>query len=860
MYKIFLLLVLVLFIFIGCSENKNSAIVTHDISGLAVDSDHVIVIEESKLGQQFLLVTTSTPQLKSLEFEDSKSRVVMFEIHNGLLYMLESPQGHISDADLENDIVLAEFPINKQSDGKIYFDFNVGMKSLYNMLPSAWASDFDGTEYTSQTFDNQNLNIGYVKSVEQNSSTGRLWLKQVVQTNGDKGESQLSVDYYLSTYDNNSSFVPTQSPGFDKTGYFETYPQLTEHGVTKRYANKFNLSKGAVTYAISSNTPQKYRQAIRDGVEYWNNVLGETLVKVIDAPEGIQAPHPEYNIIQWQDDVTAQYAYASFNDNPLTGELLHAQIYLPSSWVDVAFHDSTYEINLQQDINSSEKICKINIGKHYYQNMLQLHSIGAKPLEIQNMVQDLLTYVVSHEVGHTLGLRHNFGGSTVHEYHEQNNTQLYSEYLKTLDDDDTTEPSDLFKSVVVTSSTMDYPDEIGDFIIGYQITRGESFSYDKAAIRYLYKGEEPQVWPFFCTDSEVGAFADCQIFDGKQALVHNLEKYNKYINLLPYSIFNEFINTKESSEWESGGALEEVMLNISALPYIELRNNVLELFSSTHYLQPLKGLYPGYSGSELHRFLENMYLDNNLILELNRDSLRQQFQEILKTDDINAREISSILKPIEPKRLILQWKNDFDQLLVSKSSGEGLYEDYKFTKEEQTIIQEKAYKLFERLGYELVVNDSSYLSRSSIHILDGVLGEGLLYTLKEMEKSYLFLTQDTAEPLRVQYGANNVYATVELPQFALNWLERSDISMLLSSDRVSMLDSLKGWGKQERIEVCEYYENYFNTLLEPLITHLKAQSFDSDEVIEFFDKSDSAANEWYLEVLTVYGTLYEEDS
>ena len=867
MYKRILILVLVSFIFIGCSEdkNKNSEIVTNDISGLAVDNDNIIVIDESKLGQQFLLITTSTPQQKSLEFEGSKSRVVMFEIHNGLLYMLESPQGHISDADLDNDIVLAEFPITKQSGGKIYFDFNVGMNSIYNMLPAYWVSDFSGTEYSSETFINKGLNIGYLKSVEQNSTNGRLWLKQIVQVNGidvalNGGESQLSVDYYLSAYESNSSFVPKQSAGFEKVGYFETHPQLTEHGVTKQYANKFNLSKGTVTYAISSNTPQKYRQAIREGVEYWNSVLGETLVRVIDAPKGVQAPHPEYNIIQWQDDVTAQYAYASFNNDPLSGELLHAQIYLPSVWTERVSQDIVYELNLQQDMNSTQKVCKIDIGKDYSLSMLKMRSIGVNPLEIENISYDLVRYAVSHEVGHTLGLRHNFGGSATHEYHDLNSTQIFTEYSKSLSDD-ITQPSDLFNSVIVTSSIMDYPNQIERMVVGYQIKKGHSFSYDKAAIRYLYKDEEPELWPFFCTDTAVGNFVDCQIFDSKTPLLHNVEQYNNKISLLPYDIFNEFIDAKASSEWNNEKTLEEVMLyNFSrASNTIVYRYYILELFSSINYLKPMKELYLGYSGSELNAFYYSEYLDNNLISEISLDSLTQQLQELFKTDELTTTQVSSVLKPLNPQALIVQWRDDFDKLLVSKSSGEGLHGDYIFTSEEQTLIQEKAHKFFERLAYEFVTKDILTLSISSVNIIDGVLGEGLLLALKGMQKDYLFLTKEDMEPLIVQYDDNSS-VIVELPQFALNWSQRNDISMLLSSNRVSKLDSLKGWGEKERIEVSAYYKNYFNTLLEPIITHLKAESFDSAEVVEFFDKSDTTTKEWYLEIMTVYGALYEKDS
>ena len=85
-------------------------------------------------------------------------------------------------------------------------------------------------------------------------------------------------------------------------------------------------------YAISANTPDEYKEAIRSGVLYWNKAFGREVVSVIEAPAGVSAPSFYYNLIQWVDWKDAGYAYADAQMDPRTGEIIHAQIFLTSAF------------------------------------------------------------------------------------------------------------------------------------------------------------------------------------------------------------------------------------------------------------------------------------------------------------------------------------------------------------------------------------------------------------------------------------------------------------------------------------------------------------------------------------------------
>ena len=97
---------------------------------------------------------------------------------------------------------------------------------------------------------------------------------------------------------------------------------------------KFDSHK-PIVFALSAAIPVRYRQAVRDGVLYWNKALGQPLLQVIDAPDGVTAPSPRYNVIQWLTD--GDFASTShIQGDPLTGEILHAHIFILSRSLSTA--------------------------------------------------------------------------------------------------------------------------------------------------------------------------------------------------------------------------------------------------------------------------------------------------------------------------------------------------------------------------------------------------------------------------------------------------------------------------------------------------------------------------------------------
>ena len=495
--------------------------------GFEKDTKYFVAINRQALAKDFLLQASFVPQVATQSFTGIKSKVVRFVEEDGLISMYESPYGHTVIKGSNPELLLAQFPIVKADADWIRFDANVGLKSLF--VSADWyASDSQGSEYDYSNWANLQLKSSLIKKAEIAGNI--LWLQQNAVVDlpgwGVNYHYPLQLHYYLTPYLVNTQFQPTLSQSFHQFGYFEAGSILNaETGGSDVFASKFDVAK-PIVYAISANTPVEYKNAVKEGVLYWNKVLGKELIQVIDAPAGVQAPHPTYNVIQWVDWDTAGGAYADAQMDPHTGEILHSQIFVTSFWVQHAMNSAkksvldSFELNEKVDskkllqskpnqkskviglknLIAKEKLCDLDLREKALQ--FQAAALGQSQANLEVMAQHMVRGVVAHEVGHTLGLRHNFTGSIVGKDSHLRNEKFISSVVK--DELDETSPP--------TSTVMDYPRLEEDMVIGHWLLRSpKPFEYDQKAISALYFGKkyDRSEVPPFCTDT----FADNALMD-----------------------------------------------------------------------------------------------------------------------------------------------------------------------------------------------------------------------------------------------------------------------------------------------------------------------------------------------------------
>jgi len=188
--------------------------------------------------------------------------------------------------------------------------------------------------------------------------------------------------------------------------------------------------KQPIVYWIDRTVPVKYRDAIREGVLEWNKAFEKigykNAIKVEVQPEDAKFNTSDirHASIRWM--TTARSSFSAIGPtvvDPRSGEILDADIGIdatsfrafkslgsesipqrPSSLANT-FGDATY--------------CTyaVEAAEHQGFAMSLLEARGELTLdgpEAEKFIQDQLRSTTMHEVGHTLGLTHNFRASTVY--------------------------------------------------------------------------------------------------------------------------------------------------------------------------------------------------------------------------------------------------------------------------------------------------------------------------------------------------------------------------------------------------------------------------------------------------------------
>ncbi len=581
--------------------NSNNALTQSNFISLTKTKkeSHNLFINEKALEQEFLLRGNLITQLPLPNFSNLKTRVVTFKkVSPTRVVMLESGEGHNVSTDLASTFILAEFNIESETDGWLEFDFNEGMSDL--LIAGDWyAQDFNGPGYQ-DTFMSIPTNISYLDSVEMTNT--EIAISQFIQVNsallplvvGMGGTYQ--VKYFLSPYAPSEDFVPTLSKAhmFNQTGYFETAPYNTKAGTPVSFATKFNINKD-ITFAISSNTPAEYKEAVKDGILYFNKIFKKEIIKVVDAPANVTAPHPHYNIVQWADWDTAGFAYADAQSDPRTGEILNAQVFFTSVF---GISGKVRARRILQRLKDNKKTTanknKLGLKGFVKSSLCDLHSHESKLEEslealvnsdaddakILKASQDYIREVVAHEIGHTLGMRHNFAGNIASNFSLDKRDEIIEKYMT---------EGKTPEGIIPSSSVMEYTRFEEAAMVGDLIAQGKSFAYDEKLIKKLYYNEDtdPKNEILFCTDSHRGAFADCQVFDIGNSVIE-AAKYEeaKAFKGLNKTLVEIYVNAKDPAYGADTVRVEDVTLSADAIAGSLLRNRAMTL-AATQEVFPL---------------------------------------------------------------------------------------------------------------------------------------------------------------------------------------------------------------------------------------------------------------------------------
>ncbi|MBC7886862.1 MAG: zinc-dependent metalloprotease [Ferruginibacter sp.] len=188
--------------------------------------------------------------------------------------------------------------------------------------------------------------------------------------------------------------------GFISTSYFD-YSTPVSEPIEKKFIIRHRLKKkdpGAelsepvkpIIYYLDNGTPEPIRAALMEGAGWWNQAFEaagyKNAFQVRILPDSADPMDIRYNMINWVHRSTRGWSYGAAVVDPRTGEIIKGQVTLGS-------------LRVRQDyLIAQSLLAPFENGVPSNDKML-------------TMALDRLKQLSAHEVGHTIGLMHNYAAS-----------------------------------------------------------------------------------------------------------------------------------------------------------------------------------------------------------------------------------------------------------------------------------------------------------------------------------------------------------------------------------------------------------------------------------------------------------------
>ncbi len=167
---------------------------------------------------------------------------------------------------------------------------------------------------------------------------------------------------------------------------------IVRHRLEKKEPNSaISEAKEPIIYYLDRGAPEPIQSALLDGARWWNQAFEAAgykdafQVKIL--PEGEDPMDIRYNMIQWVHRSTRGWSYGASITDPRTGEIIKGQVSLGS-------------LRVRQDyLIATGLLLPYGDEKQQEDAMMKMSLARIRQL-------------AAHEIGHTLGLYHNYSAST----------------------------------------------------------------------------------------------------------------------------------------------------------------------------------------------------------------------------------------------------------------------------------------------------------------------------------------------------------------------------------------------------------------------------------------------------------------
>jgi hypothetical protein len=328
--------------------------------------------------------------------------------------------------------VLASLPIEAESNGAVLVNANpLIMRDVFDMLGQlrnpqrAIAGNIVRTQGNNNAAwrldsDRSVIDLEHTKNFPQNTEVEAL-----ITFASDQGQSGLNTpDPHAMTVREHHSFVALPAPGFEpreqdiRVGFFgpdfEDFSQPFNQPLNRGFIARWRLVKKdpkaaasepvkPIIFYLDPAMPPRIRAAAKRGILWWNDAFlaagFKNAVVVEDLPADADPLDVRYPSIQWTNRNGRGWSVGMEQNDPRTGEILHSIVQLDSHrWRTVS--------------NYWDALVGSPAGREQSVDVFAALDNTDPNLSEEQVMENRLALLACHEVGHVLGLAHNFIAST----------------------------------------------------------------------------------------------------------------------------------------------------------------------------------------------------------------------------------------------------------------------------------------------------------------------------------------------------------------------------------------------------------------------------------------------------------------